>query len=46
MPTLRIFTNLKKEAFKEDFLLEASNTFQAAIGKPMQVGGIALKGTP
>lgn len=36
MPQLRIVTNLPKDAIPPDFLMEATQVFQATIGKPMK----------
>ena len=37
MPQLRIVTNVPKDAIPENFLMEATTIFQAAINKPMKV---------
>ena len=38
MPTLAVYTNVHKAHVPDDFVSEASKVFQAAIGKPMEVG--------
>ena len=38
MPTLRISTNVHKANVPDNFLHEASEAFQKAIGKAMKVG--------
>ena len=41
MPTLAIYTNVHKSYVPDDFLIEASKVFQAAIGKPIEVRNCA-----
>ena len=38
MPILRIQTNVPRDLVPADFLADATDAFQAAIGKPKQAG--------
>ncbi len=42
MPILKIATNVTKDQVPKGFLEKANTTFQAAIGKPMNVSSLIL----